>query len=47
MNFIKEKQIPVINEEVEPEEINLMSLSLQDQIKPEEAIAKEAFVTAN
>jgi hypothetical protein len=37
----------VINEEIEPEEINLASLTLQDQIKPEETLAKEAFVTAN
>jgi hypothetical protein len=33
---------------VEPEEINLMALSLQDQIKPEEGLpVKETFVTNN
>lgn len=45
MKFIKNKEIPVIQEEIVPEDINLMALSLNDQIKPEETMIKEAFVT--
>lgn len=47
MRFLREKEVAVAKEEVQPEEINLMALSLNDMVKPEEAIAKEAFVTAN
>lgn len=47
MKFSRDKVIPVVNEIVVPEDINLMSLSLQDQIKPEETLVKDAFMTAN
>lgn len=47
IKFTKDKTIPLVNEEIVPEEINLMALSLNDQIKPEEALMREAFVTAN
>jgi len=46
LQFVQFKEIPVISEEIEPEEINLAALSVQDQVKPEEgAVGKEAFVT--
>jgi hypothetical protein len=47
IKFTKDTTIPVVNEEIIPEEINLMALSLNDQIKPEETLLREAFVTAN
>ena len=44
-NFSQFKEIPVICEEVEAEEINLGALAAQDQVKLEEPTGKEAFVT--
>lgn len=34
IKFAKDKIVPVINEVIEPEDINLMALSIQDQVKP-------------
>ena len=45
LKFVQHKEIPIINEEIEPEEINLAALAVQDQVKPEEGTGKEAFVT--
>lgn len=47
MKFEKHREVAVSKEEVVPEDINLMALSLNDMVKPEEALVKEAFVTAN
>jgi hypothetical protein len=47
MKFSRHAEVAVSKEEVVPEEINLMALSLNDMVKPEELLAKEAFVTAN
>lgn len=46
MQFPKEQIVPVRQEEVTPQEINLMALSQQDMVKPEEP-SKDTFVTNN
>lgn len=45
MNFTKNTEIPLKIEEIVPEDINLMALSLNDQIKPEEVVGKEGLLT--
>jgi hypothetical protein len=46
IKFVKHAEIPLSKEEIVPQEINLMALSLNDQIKPEETLPnKDAFVT--
>lgn len=49
MKFKQNAEVSLTKEEIVPEEINLMALSLNDQVKPEEplALGKEAFVTSN
>ena len=47
LNFPLHKQVEVKKEDVRPENIDLLALSLTDQIKPEDGTGKEAFVTNN
>ena len=45
VKFSQFKEVPVISEEIEAEDINLGALAAQDQVKLEEQTGKEAFVT--
>ena len=45
MRFTKYAEVPLAKEEIVAQDLNLAALSQNDQIKPEEVVGKEAFVT--